>query len=144
MEPRLLAGSGIYVVRLYGVRLYGRHHSFPSATMDGCLFHFCQATLNWVRKNGLKKAYEEGERDPVTGRYNPSQVRVWVQRLQHLAFVPINDVPSSFTYLCDEIHSELCLDDFLAYFSSTWVQGFEAVQASVLRVGTCWTELHVT
>ena len=46
--------------------------------MVGCRFHFCQATLNWVRKNGLNKAYEEGERDPVTGtgRYNPSKVLV--------------------------------------------------------------------
>ena len=91
--------------------------AFPSATMDGCLFHFCQATLNWVRKNGLEKAYEKGERDPVIRRYNPSQVRVWVRRLQHLAFVPIDDVPSAFTSLCDEIPLEICLDDFIAYFS---------------------------
>ena len=81
--------------------------------MDGCLFHFCQATLNRVRKNGLEKAYEKGERDPVIRRYNPSQVRVWVRRLQHLAFVPIDDVPSAFTSLSNEIPSELCFDDFL-------------------------------
>ena len=58
-------------------------YAFPLATMDGCLFNFCQATLNWVRTNGLMTAYEEGERDPVTGRYNPSQVRVWVQGFEH-------------------------------------------------------------
>ena len=46
--------------------------AFPSATVDDCLFHVCQVILKWVRKNGLKKAYEEGERDPVTGRYSPS------------------------------------------------------------------------
>ena len=100
--------------------------AFPSATIDGCLFHFCQATLKWVRKNGLKKANEEGKRDPVTERYSPSQVRVWVRRLQHLAFLPVDDVASAFTFLCGEIPPELGLDDFLAYFSSTWVQGFAA------------------
>ena len=79
-----------------------------------------------MRKNGLKKAYEKGERDPVTGRYFPSQVRVWVRRLQHLAFLPVDDVTSAFTFLCGEITPELGLDNFLAYFLSTWVQGFAA------------------
>ena len=74
----------------------------------------------------MKKAYEEGERGPVNGRYNPCQVRVWVRRLHYQAFVPIDDFPSAFTSLCDEIPSERCLYDFLAYFSSTWVQGFAA------------------
>ena len=36
------------------------------------------------------------KRDLVTGRYN-----------QHLEFVPIDDVPSAFTSLCDEIPPEL-------------------------------------
>ena len=31
---------------------------FPSASVDGCYFHFCQAILRWVRENGLKKAYD--------------------------------------------------------------------------------------
>ena len=31
---------------------------------------------------------------------------------------------AAFTFLCGEIPLELGLDDFLAYFSSTWVQGF--------------------
>ena len=79
--------------------------TFPSATIDGCLFHFCQANLKWVWKNGLKNAYEEGERDLVTERYSPSQVRVWVRRLQvqHLAFLPVYDVASAFTFLCGDV-----------------------------------------
>ena len=79
--------------------------TFPSATIDGCLFHFCQANLKWVRKNGLKNAYEEGERDLVTERYSPSQVRVWVRRLQvqHLAFLSVYDVASAFTFLCGDV-----------------------------------------
>lgn len=98
--------------------------AFPSATIDGCRFHICQAILKWVRKNGLKRHTKK--RDPVTGRYSPSQVRMWVRRLQHLAFLPVDDVTSAFTFLCGEITPELGLDNFLAYFLSTWVQGFAA------------------
>ena len=60
-----------------------------------------------------------------------------------LAFVPIDNVPSAFTSVCDEIPPELCLDDYLAYFSSTWVQGFAAGRSARFPPA-CWTELHVT
>ena len=113
------------------------YSAFLSATMDGCLFLFCQATLNWVRNYGIKKAYEERDRDPLTRRCNPSQV-------QHVSFVSIDDVPSAFISLCDEIPSELCFGDFLAYFPNTCVQGFAAgrtllppvFQTTSLNLGT--------
>ena len=70
---RVLAGLRDFIMTDFERGLLNSLSSvFLSSTMDGCLFHFWQATLNWVRKNGLKKTYEEGERDPVTGRYNPS------------------------------------------------------------------------
>ena len=74
----------------------------------------------------MKKAYDEGERDPATGRYKPSQVRLWVRRLQHLAFLPADHVASAFNPLSGVIPSEHWLGDLLSYFSSTWVQGFSA------------------
>ena len=58
-----------------------------------------------MRKNGLKKAYDEGDRDPVTGRYKPSHVHPWVRRLQHLAFLLSDHVVSAF--------NSLSLADFL-------------------------------
>lgn len=97
--------------------------AFPHAHIDGCFFHLCQAILRWVTKNGLKKTYEQGVRDPETGRYQPGPVRVWVRRLQHLAFLPVDDVPTAFHLLLDEIPSNLGLDDFLSYFMITWIQG---------------------
>ena len=52
------------------------------------------------------------------------------------SYVPIDDVPSAFTSLCDEIPSELCIDEFIAYVSSTWVRKdlpLDAVHASLSR-----------
>ena len=74
----------------------------------------------------MNKANDEGERDPVTERYKPSQVRLWVRRLQHLAFLPDDHVASAFNSLSGDIPYELALGDFLSYFSSTWVQYFTA------------------
>ena len=96
---------------------------FPSAVVDGCFFHFCQAVLRWVRENGLKKAYDEGTYDPLTKTWTPGPVRVWVRRLMQLAFLPVDEVVPSFMDLLDLIPSDLGLDDFLNYFMTTWVQG---------------------
>ena len=30
--------------------------AFPSASVDGCFFYFCQATLRWLYNNGLKRS----------------------------------------------------------------------------------------
>ena len=76
-------------------------------------------------------------------RYWFWQAWVWVRGFQHLVFVPIDDVPSAFISLCDEIHSERCLDDFLAYFSSKWKQGFAAGRSARFPPA-CWNLLDRT
>lgn len=102
--------------------------AFPTASMDGCHFHFCQAVLRWVREHGLKRAYERGTKDPVTGKYEMSQVRIWVRRFHMLAFVPEDEVVPSFISLLEHIPEELGLDDFLDYFESTWIQGISTAR----------------
>ena len=104
-----------------------------------CISHVCQVVLRWVRKNVLKKAYDKGER----GRYKPSQVPLWVRRLQYLAFLPADHVPSAFNSLSGDIPSELGLGDFLSYFSSTRVQGFLAGR-SVRFLPESWSSFDRT
>ena len=96
--------------------------AFPSAIVDCCLFHFCQAVVKWVQNK------ERREHAPATGRYKPSQV--WVRILKHLALLPVDDVTSTFNHLTGEIPSGL--DDSLSYFSSTWVQVFSAGRSARL------------
>ena len=36
---------------------------FPSANVDGCLFHFCQAVTRWAFEHGLKCEYVKVIRD---------------------------------------------------------------------------------
>ena len=97
--------------------------AFPSASVDGCFFHFCQATLRWLYNNGLKRSYEKSVNNPTTGKLEHSEIRVWVRRIQMLAFVPVDEVVSTFMFLQDHIPANLGLDDFLEYFESTWIQG---------------------
>ena len=103
---------------------------FPSAVVDGCYFHFCQAVLRWVRENGLKKSYDDGINNPLTNSWTPGPVRVWIRRLMQLAFLPVDDVVPSFIELLDLIPADLGLDDFLNYFMTTWVQGVSTARST--------------
>ena len=40
--------------------------SFPSSSVDGCFFHFCQAVMNAVKRLGYKEVYERVTTDPST------------------------------------------------------------------------------
>ena len=42
--------------------------AFPSASVGGSFFHFCQATLRWLYNNGLKRSYEKSVNNPTTGK----------------------------------------------------------------------------
>ena len=55
---------------------------------------------------------------------------------QSMTFLPLST-------LCDEIPSELCLDDFLAYFSRTWLRGFAAGRSARFPPA-CWNVLNRT
>ena len=92
--------------------------AFPGADLDCCFFHHCQAVLGWIVRHGLKKIYKQGVVDTATGRYQPGPVRIWVRRLQHLAFLPVDDVVAAFHLLLEEIPSSLGLDEFLSYTSN--------------------------
>ena len=104
---------------------------FLSATVDSSYFHFCQTILRWVRENGLKTAYEAGTFDAATRTYTPtSPVRVWICRFMQLTFLPVDLVASSFEQILELIPPNLELDDFLAYFQTTWIQGVTTARTS--------------
>ena len=71
----------------------------------------------------LKRSYEKSVNNPTTGKWEHSEIKVWVRRIQMLAFVPVDEVVSTFMFLQDHIPENLELDDFLEYYKSTWIQG---------------------
>ena len=88
----------------------------------------------------------ESVNNPTTGKLEHSEIRVWVRRIQMLAFVPVDEVVSTFMFLQDHIPANLGLDDFLEYFESTWIQGASTsvellLLASLLLPGTAWRKL---
>ena len=58
--------------------------TFPSALVDGCHFHFCQAVLRNLYSLGYKTQYETVTTNPVTGFKEHSLVHTWVRRLMML------------------------------------------------------------
>ena len=55
--------------------------TFPSALVDGCHFHFCQAVLRNLYSLGYKTEYKTVTTNPVTGFKEHSLVYTWVRRL---------------------------------------------------------------
>lgn len=76
-----------------------------------------------VARFGHKEAYETITIDPLTGVRHLSETRIWIRRFMSLAFVPPLEVEDAFNDLVNQIPSTLDIDDFLAYFKSTWVKG---------------------
>ena len=99
--------------------------SFPSASVDGCAFHFAQAVIRWLNENGLKSASNHCSRDQQTNNITPAPVRLWVRRFLNIAFVPRKPVIPAFFELLDSMPHDtgLVLDGFVNYFMTTWVQG---------------------
>lgn len=96
--------------------------NFPTAVIDGCYFHFPQALMRRVHSLGLKRVYERVNVD-INGIRTYSPLRIWIRRLMGLAFVPTANVVTEFGELVNQIPDTLAIDEFLAYFKSTWIEG---------------------
>ncbi|XP_063683673.1 uncharacterized protein LOC134818169 [Bolinopsis microptera] len=97
--------------------------TFPSAQVDGCYFHLCQAVMRAVQRLGYKEQYERVTTDPTTGQKTYTPTRIWIRRLMILAYIPTADVPDAFFSILDQMPPSLEIDDLLAYFQTTWIQG---------------------
>ena len=86
--------------------------AFPNATMKGCLFHLSQSVMRKVGELGLKVNFES---DP--------DFNMAVKSLTALSFVPENDVLERFLELVDSFPDLERVDELIAYFEVTYVQG---------------------
>ena len=86
--------------------------AFPNATMKGCLFHLSQSVMRKVGELGLKVNFES---DP--------DFNMAVKSLTALSFVPENDVLERFLELVDSFPDLEPVDELIAYFEITYVQG---------------------
>ena len=73
----------------------------------------------WLYNHRLRRSSEKSVNNPITGKLEHSQIRLWVQRFQMIAFVLLDEwfsplLPSK---------ADLGLVDFLKYLSRLFLQG---------------------
>ena len=61
---------------------------FPTASIRGCYFHFCQAVYRRVQTLGLSQLY-----------IHDQESRLYIRKLLAIAFVPIDLIPQTFQNL---------------------------------------------
>lgn len=87
---------------------------FPNAEMKGCLFHFTQSVWRQAVLRGLKSQYLEEN----------SQVRVIIQKLLGLPFIPVADVLEVFDNIVNEIPDDIvALVNLTEYIERTYIRG---------------------
>lgn len=83
-------------------------NKFPHISVNGCLFHFCQANWRKVQEYGLQKLYSEDL------AFNEA-----VRSMSALAFLPAEDVREAFELLKPNLPDET--EHLIHYFERTWV-----------------------
>jgi len=81
---------------------------FPDATRTGCFFHFSQCIFRQVQQHGL------------LGDYAVPEFSIFVRMLAALAFVPENDVITSFETLIDVDYPDRA-EPILDYFEDNFI-----------------------
>ena len=88
-----------------------RRH-YPNARMTGCYFHLSQSVLRKVSEIGMRPVYEADD-----------AIRIGVRCLAALAYVPVDDVQTSFEELANSMPEHPHMDELLSYFEHTYVRG---------------------
>ncbi|KAG8180604.1 hypothetical protein JTE90_018222 [Oedothorax gibbosus] len=85
--------------------------SFPTASVRGCFFHFSQAIWRKIQAIGLQAKYA-----------NDGDFALEIRQLAAMAFLPPQDVISSFEMLMDtDFFQEINLVPLVDYFEDTWI-----------------------
>jgi len=92
---------------------------FPSATLKGCSFHFRQALMRRIQRDGLRSAYETDE---------APEVRQWLRRIMAMTLLPAFAIPLIWQVLQHPpVTGNLVLDaktgTFATYVDGTWING---------------------
>ncbi|CAF0913228.1 unnamed protein product [Brachionus calyciflorus] len=86
--------------------------NFPGILIRGCQFHHSQAIFKKIVGFGLKRLYCTNE------IYSN-----WLSKLMNLSFVPLNYVVDAFQLLKLSKPNDLKIDEIIAYFNNTWLEG---------------------
>ena len=78
--------------------------------ITGCLFHYCQALLRWIKHEGLQGEYERMER-----------IYKYVRRFMALPLLPAEAIDSTVDELKKTLPSKLNI--FLKYWEAQWGEG---------------------
>jgi len=91
---------------------------FPTVRVKGCSFHFRQAMMRRMQREGLKAAYEVDE----------SAVRVWLRRIMAMTMLPAFAIPLMWEHMrfppkSGDLLTDAKSSSFAAYVGSTWIDG---------------------
>ena len=91
---------------------------FPTVRVNGCSFHFRQAMMRRMQREGLKAAYEVDE----------SAVRVWLRRIMAMTMLPAFAIPLMWEHMrfppkSGDLLTDAKSSSFAAYVGSTWIDG---------------------
>uniref|UniRef100_H2XZ20 MULE transposase domain-containing protein n=1 Tax=Ciona intestinalis TaxID=7719 RepID=H2XZ20_CIOIN len=88
----------------------GFHTVFPQSQQRGCFFHFCQCIYREIQSNGLKYEYE-----------NNAEFALKLRMLSALAFVPTDQIVTSFEALCDSNILPPSAQPVIDYVEDNWI-----------------------
>lgn len=86
--------------------------AFPQAEIKGCYFYLCQSVRRKINSIGLKTVFE-----------SDSDMKLKLKSLTALSFIPISDVKTVFNQIAATFPGDDSYSEFLAYFSSTYIEG---------------------
>ena len=92
--------------------------NFPESTVKSCSFHFRQAVLRRVQREGLQTSYEDLN----------SPLRNWIRHLMSMTALPVFAIPVTWSWMKDPPKSGDSAVDAKArslagYFDRTWING---------------------
>ena len=110
MAPDVQPAKMLLDFEIQAMDTFGRQ--FPGVSLTGCHFHFSRSIIRKVSELGLKRLFET----------NPD-FAVSIKMFIALAFVPEGDVEDRLGELMDDFPAGQQFDDFLFYFTHTYVVG---------------------
>jgi len=94
------------------------HEVFPEVVVKGCMFHFRQALMRHIQKEGFQQAYTDN-----------IVVQTWIRQIMSMTMLPVFAVPLAWNALKHPPNIPDLTDKFIAfvdYLERTWITGLFA------------------